>query len=170
MEERIVMDSYKQSLGKYTVEQLRKIPADGVWSLAQMYDHVIVVAHEYLDEAEACAAVDPVQSRGKTEFGEKLFRDGGFPPVKIRLPDEMNQPPDNSGTPASLLERLAELEKRMEGVGKKLHKVHSNLKREHGGFGWLNAKEWHQLAEMHFRHHLRQKGELEERLGIEKYE
>jgi hypothetical protein len=170
MVEQSVMEIYKQSLEKYSLEQLRQIPADGVWSLAQMYDHVIVVADEYLDEAEACASSEAVPDRGKTEFGEKLFRDGGFPPVKIRLLDEMNQPPDNSGTPASLLERLAELEKRMEGFGQKLHKTHSNLKREHGGFGWLNAKEWHVLAEMPFLHHLRQKGELEERLGIEKYD
>lgn len=166
MAEQSVMEIYKQSLGKYTLEQLRQIPADGVWSLAQMYDHVIVVADEYLDEAEACANAEPVQGRGKTEFGEKLFGAGGFPPVKIRLPDEMNQPPDNSGTSASLLERLVQLERRMRELGQKLHKIQPDLKTEHGGFGWLNAKEWHQLAEMHFRHHLRQKGELEERLGI----
>ncbi|TYS48522.1 DinB family protein [Bacillus infantis] len=169
MAEQSVMEIYKQSLGKYTLEQLRQIPAEGVWSLAQMYDHVIVVADEYLDEAEACANAEPVQGRGKTEFGEKLFREGGFPPVKIRLPDEMNQPPDNSGTSASLLERLENLEKRIEVSRQTLHKIHPSLKREHGGFGWLSAKEWHQLAEMHFRHHLRQKGELEERLGIEEY-
>ncbi|MGD6878519.1 DinB family protein [Bacillus infantis] len=164
-----VIEIYKQSLGKYTLEQLRQIPAEGVWSLAQMYDHVIVVADEYLDEAEACANAEPVQGRGKTEFGEKLFREGGFPPVKIRLPDEMNQPPDNSGTSASLLERLENLEKRIEVSRQTLHKIHPSLKREHGGFGWLNSIEWHHLAEMHFRHHLRQKGELEERLRIEEY-
>ncbi|OXT16717.1 hypothetical protein B9K06_14980 [Bacillus sp. OG2] len=166
MAEQSVMEIYKQSLGKYDLEQLRQIPADGVWSLAQMYDHVIVVADEYLDEAEACAAAEPVQDRGKTEFGEKLFREGGFPPVKIRLPDEMNQPPDNSGTSASLLERLVQLERRMRELGQKLDKIQPDLKTEHGGFGWLSAMEWHELAEMHFRHHLRQKGELEERLGI----
>ncbi|MGD6854054.1 DinB family protein [Bacillus infantis] len=169
MAEQSVMEIYKQSLGKYTLEQLRQIPAEGVWSLAQMYDHVIVVADEYLDEAEACANAEPVQGRGKTEFGEKLFREGGFPPVKIRLPDEMNQPPDNSGTSASLLERLENLEKRIEVSRQTLHKIHPSLKREHGGFGWLNSIEWHNLQEMHFRHHLRQKGELEERLGIEEY-
>ena len=166
MAEQSVMEIYKQSLGKYDLEQLRQIPADGVWSLAQMYDHVIVVADEYLDEAEACAAAEPVQGRGKTEFGEKLFREGGFPPVKIRLPDEMNQPPDNSGTSASLLERLVQLERSMRELGEKLDKIQPDLKTEHVGFGWLSAMEWHELAEMHFRHHLRQKGELEERLGI----
>ncbi|WP_257964271.1 hypothetical protein [Bacillus sp. UMB0728] len=78
----------------------------------------------------------------------------------------MNQPPDNSGTSASLLERLVQLERRMRELGEKLDKIQPDLKTEHGGFGWLSAMEWHELAEMHFRHHLRQKGELEERLGI----
>ncbi|WP_257964270.1 DinB family protein [Bacillus sp. UMB0728] len=70
MAEQSVMEIYKQSLGKYDLEQLRQIPAGGVWSLAQMYDHVIVVADEYLDEAEACAAAEPVQGRGKTELAK----------------------------------------------------------------------------------------------------
>ncbi|MDQ0430163.1 MULTISPECIES: hypothetical protein [Caryophanaceae] len=43
----------------------------------------------------------------------------------------------------------------------KLASIDPNHKVEHGGFGWLNAKEWHKLVDMHFRHHLRQKEELE---------
>ncbi|WP_325167484.1 hypothetical protein [Lederbergia citri] len=42
--------------------------------------------------------------------------------------------------------------------------INPNCKVEHGGFGWLNAREWYDLVGMHFRHHLRQKDELEQRL------
>ncbi|MNG40670.1 hypothetical protein D3C84_1293620 [compost metagenome] len=35
---------------------------------------------------------------------------------------------------------------------------------QHGGFGWLNAREWYGLVDMHFLHHLRQKNELEQSL------
>lgn len=36
-----------------------------------------------------------------------------------------------------------------------------DVKLRHGGFGWLNAQEWHDLIEMHTRHHLRQQADLE---------
>jgi hypothetical protein len=43
----------------------------------------------------------------------------------------------------------------------KVDYINPNNKVKHGGFGWLNAKEWYNLVGMHFRHHLRQKEELE---------
>ena len=39
------------------------------------------------------------------------------------------------------------------------------IKVEHPGFSYLNAKEWYQLIEMHFRHHQRQKKELDQFLN-----
>ncbi|MGE6489121.1 hypothetical protein [Paenisporosarcina sp. NPDC076898] len=43
----------------------------------------------------------------------------------------------------------------------KVNNINPNNKVEHGGFGWLKAREWYDLVGMHFRHHLRQKDELE---------
>lgn len=159
-----LLETYKRDLDHYTPEQLRFIPATGVWSIGQMYDHLILVAHEYLGNMEACAASLEERSLGKTPFGEQLFRAGGFPPIKIRLPDEMNSPPDNSGRKKELIARMEEVIQRVERWESKVEAVNPNLKVEHGGFGWLNAKEWFALVEMHFRHHLRQKAELESRL------
>jgi hypothetical protein len=159
-----LLETYKRDLDHYTPEQLRFIPATGVWSIGQMYDHLILVAHEYLDNMEACAASLEEGSLDKTPFGERLFRAGGFPPIKIRLPDEMNSPPDNSGRKEELIARMEEVLQRVERWESKVEAVNPNLKVEHGGFGWLNAKEWYALVEMHFRHHLRQKAELESHL------
>ena len=88
-----VLSIFKNELGHYSPEQLRYVPGEGVWSIGQMYDHIILVAHEYLDHAEMCAAAHEAPSLGKTPKGEQLFKAGGFPPVKIKLPDEMNAPP-----------------------------------------------------------------------------
>jgi hypothetical protein len=43
----------------------------------------------------------------------------------------------------------------------KVDYIQPTNKVKHGGFGWLNAKEWYDLVGMHFRHHVRQKDELE---------
>jgi len=48
---------FKSALQNYSLEQLRYISEEGVWSIGQMYDHLIVVAHEYLDNMETCASV-----------------------------------------------------------------------------------------------------------------
>lgn len=161
-----VIEQYINDLQSYSMEQLRFFSEEGVWSIGQMYDHVIRVALEYIENVEACAKEVVEQRLGKSEFGEKLFLNGGFPPIKIKLPDELNSPPNNSDLSEVLCSRLDEVMQLMRKWEHKIDDINPNYKVKHGGFGWLNAKEWYELVGMHFRHHLRQKSELEERLTI----
>ncbi|KAF0815571.1 hypothetical protein KIS4809_5690 [Bacillus sp. ZZV12-4809] len=164
MSELKLINRYKNELRNYSLEQLRYISEEGVWSIGQMYDHLIRVAHEYLDNMEKCAVLNKEQPFGKTEFGEHLFKIGGFPPIKIKLPDELNAPPNNSDSKEDLISRMDQLILRLSQWESKVDNINPNFKVKHGGFGWLNTREWYDLAGMHFRHHLRQKGELEQRL------
>ncbi|TMU88351.1 DinB family protein [Bacillus sp. BHET2] len=157
-----LLETYKSFLQNYSLDQLRYIPEQGVWSIGQMYNHLIVVAHEYLDSVEACALADGEQKQGKTEFGEYLFNIGGFPPIKIQLPPELNTPPVNTKMKEDIIRELDQLMKRMKKLKMKVVDINPHYKVEHGGFGWLNAQEWFDLVGMHFRHRLRQKYELEE--------
>jgi hypothetical protein len=161
MSDNTLLTIFKSDLNNYSLEQLRYISGEGVWSIGQMYDHLIVVAHEYLDNMETCTTLTEEQPLGKTQFGEQLFRNGGFPPIKIRLPDELNSPPNNSDSKEALISRMEQLIQRLGYWESKVDNINPNYKVEHGGFGWLNAKEWYDLVGMHFRHHLRQKSELE---------
>lgn len=161
-----LIETYKNDLKNYSPEQLRYISAKGVWSIGQMYDHLILVAHEYLDNMETCAAAVEEQRLGKTEFGEHLYKIGGFPPIKIKLPDELNAPPSNSDSIGDLMSRLDQVIQRLRQWESKVNTINLNYKVKHGGFGWLNAREWYDLVSMHFRHHLRQKHELEQNLGF----
>ena len=61
-----LIETYKGFVQKYSLEQLNDIPEQGVWSIGQMYNHLICVAHEYLDSAEACAT-------GKGELRHGIF-------------------------------------------------------------------------------------------------
>ncbi|MDW0111508.1 DinB family protein [Sporosarcina aquimarina] len=159
-----LIEEYKSFLTQYTRDQLCYIPEPGVWSVGQMYDHLIVVAHEYLDSVDACEKVAGEQKQGKTEFGERLFRNGGFPPIKIKLPAELDAPPDNSKTREEILLELDRLSERMKRLEMKVEDINPLSKVEHGGFGWLNAKEWLDLVSMHFCHHLRQKERMDHQL------
>lgn len=152
--------TFKSELSNFSLEQLRYISAVGVWSIGQMYDHLIVVANEYLDNMETCSTLNKEQPLGKTQFGEELYRNRGFPPIKIRLPDELNSPPNNSNDKEDLITRMDQLIERLSHLKSKVDYINLGCKVEHGGFGWLNAREWCDLVGMHFRHHLRQKDEL----------
>lgn len=159
-----VIDEYKSDLQNYSLEQLRYKSAEDVWSIGQMYDHIILVAHEYLDNVETCTREKEEQKLGKTEFGEQLYKMGGFPKIKIKLPDELNTPPSNSDSQESLMWRLDQVKQRLKLWEQQVDSINSNFKVKHGGFGWLNAREWYDLVFMHFHHHLRQKRELEQKL------
>jgi len=161
MDSKELLTRYINDIETCSLSQLRHRSGHDVWSIGQMIDHIIVVSNEYLDSAEACLSSSEEQPLGKSSFGEQLFRIGGFPDIKIRLPDEMNAPPRNSDSKAELIERLEELIERMELLKPTVGSAHPEFKVLHGGFGWLNAQEWFDLVEMHARHHLRQKAELE---------
>ncbi|MGI2329380.1 DinB family protein [Planococcus sp. YIM B11945] len=156
-----VLYTLKKDLNNYSPEQLRHIPEEGVWSIGQMYDHIVLVAHEYLDNVEICAAANEEQLLGKTPFGKELFKNKRFPPIKIKLPDEMNSPPNNTDSKEDLINRMEGLIQRLRRQESEVEAISPYYKVEHGGFGWLNAREWFDLVEMHSRHHLRQKEELE---------
>lgn len=158
-----LIETYKHDLQNYSLEQLRYITAEGVWSIGQMYDHVILVAMEYLDNVETCAESKEEQKLGKTEFGEHLYKIGDFPPIKIKLPDELNTPPSNSDSKEDLTNRLDLVMQRLRQWEPRVNTINLNYKIKHEGFGWLNAREWFDLVGMHFRHHLRQKCELEQK-------
>ncbi|WP_099364191.1 DinB family protein [Fredinandcohnia onubensis] len=156
-----LIETFKSDLQNYSLEQLRYISATGVWSIGQMYDHVILVAIEYLDNVEVCAKSKEEQKLGKTDFGEEVYKIGGFPPIKIKLPDELNTPPSNSDSKEDLMSRLDQVMQRLRQWESRVDAINPNYKVKHEGFGWLNAREWFELVGMHFRHHLRQKCELE---------
>ncbi len=79
MSDNKLLITFKSDLYNYSLEQLRYFSKEGVWSIGQMYDHLMLVAHEYLDNMETCTTLNKGQPLEKSQFGEQLFRNGGFP-------------------------------------------------------------------------------------------
>jgi hypothetical protein len=44
-----IIEQFKRSLDEYTIDQLRYKCKEDVWSIGQMYIHVIEVAEEYIE-------------------------------------------------------------------------------------------------------------------------
>ena len=76
-------------------------------------------------------------------------------------------PPSNAFTPQpeskdQLLTELLQLKDEMTKAEALIAASQFNGKTKHSGLGYFTASEWMQFAEMHFRHHLRQKKRLDD--------
>ena len=50
-----IIEQYMRNLDGYSIEQLRFKCKENVWSVGQMYIHVIEVAKEYIGHIETCS-------------------------------------------------------------------------------------------------------------------
>ncbi|MDR6224427.1 DinB family protein [Desmospora profundinema] len=153
---------YIHTLDQYSPEQFAQKPAPDEWSLGQMYQHLLTFTTYQISLIEKCANGQGEPGGQKTDWGQKLFEKGDFPPIKIKLPDRPEFTPENLTDPKQTKEQLLDLVEKVRGAEPKLASAPVENKLHHPRLGWLNALEWFQLIPMHFRHHLHQKRRLEE--------
>lgn len=156
-----ITNHYIQELEQFSMEQLTRKPSENEWSLGQMYVHLINTAlNMQLRNIELCrqqSANEAAEAGGKTEAGEAIFKNGGFPPVRIQVQTAI---PDQPLTKQQIIEGLNTVVRQMKEVEPLLEEISPLHTVQHPRLGGLNAKEWFGLVEMHYRHHLHQKERL----------
>ena len=158
-----VVNQYIRSLDEYSDEEFFFKKDSETWSLGQMYEHLAVSSNFFfLANCVRCIEKRKGQEGGeKSHFGEQQFKYGGFPPVKLKIP-EVIRGPEPVAKPKEVYHQILE---KILIDSKNLIEAVSNddglYKAIQPAMGWLNAQEWFYLHEMHYRHHLRQKTELE---------
>lgn len=151
------LDTYDEAIFRYKKD-------DATWSLGQMYEHICSSSvYFFLANVVRCLEQRKGQVGGEyNQYGANVFKHNGFPPMKFKVPGG-NAVADPIAQPIGVYkERIEEI---IESAGLLAERVAADdgaYKTEHPIFGWLNAQEWYQNLEMHTRHHLRQKSELEE--------
>jgi len=158
-----IIEQYKRSLAGYTIDQLRYKSQEDVWSIGQMYIHVIDVAEEYIDHIQTCTMATQEKHGGKTEDGTKAFIEEVWPDVRVKLEEPVNRT-RNPNSKEEIIAGLEQVLKKMRYWEEHVHGTNQVCKVRHGWFGWLNAREWFEMIGMHSRHHLRQKARLDEKL------
>jgi len=163
----ITIGIWLKDLQLYTFEQICRKPSKNNWSLGQVGMHLIKETDYFFEQVRTCAGIDDNQDKAKSMDAVIMFRNGQFP-------DEMIEgPPSNQNTPQPanielLVSDFKRLKKEIETLESLIFKTTHEGKTEHPGLGHFNAKEWLQFAEMHFRHHLRQKKRIEDFLESKK--
>lgn len=158
-----VVNQYFNSLDNYSDEQFFFKKDEETWSLGQMYEHLTVSSQFFfLANCVRCLEKRKGQEGGeKNEFGKKLFIKGSFPPVKLKIPDAIRGPEPVAKTREEYRSILKKILVDSQNLIEAVSNDDGSYKALQVAMGWLDAKEWYYLHEMHYRHHLRQKTELE---------
>ncbi len=165
-----LIDRWQQALDGYEFEQLLKKPEPDSWSLGQVYMHLIQATLDFqLKAIERCLQSDANCKKRKNFKGFLIFHlIGGFPPVKIKTPSSREYTPKQPESKEEITKGMEKSKKELADILPRLEREDQGGKVAHPALSFLQAKEWFQLIEMHFRHHLRQKAELDQFLAKEK--
>jgi hypothetical protein len=163
------IDLWIDALLPYDQQQLHAKPDATSWSIGQMYKHLIDDTSFYIEQIKACLSTNGNQDEEASPFAKIILANNDFPNEVIKgAPGNAFIPqPD---TKEELTNELARIRKQMNELAAIVENAPSTGKSKHPGFNYLSGNEWLQLAEMHLRHHLRQKKRIDDFLRSTKAE
>ncbi|WP_442602351.1 DinB family protein [Paenibacillus sp. KN14-4R] len=155
---------YLQEIDGFTMEQLTHVEHEDEWSLGQMYVHLVNSAlYMQLRNADQCLSQsgDAVIFTGEpTEAWKTMQNIGGFPPIQIQVPSSPQYTPSQPESKEQIAAGLQTVLMRMKETAPKLEQANLQYKVAHPRLGPLHARDWFNLVEMHYRHHLLQEARL----------
>lgn len=152
---------YLSELNKYSYDLFIMKPDPKVWSLGEMYNHIIDTGYRQLGAAKECAVQPADSSRKKSLAGKIVFTFNTIPPVKAKAPKDLADLIAQPSSVEEVRERLFTFIEVMRISEAEVIDLPADQKVKHPYFGYLNAYEWYEHVESHFRHHLRQKKRIE---------
>ena len=158
-----VFSKWENALDDYSEADFLRRPTPDSWSIGQVYVHLInSVLGFHARQVEACLANDDHVNASKKGPGKIIYLINGFLPVKVKVPPSETYTPKPPAGKEEVKKGLALVKSKMKDLAPKVDASASMGKTEHPALGYLNALEWYQLIEMHYRHHLRQKGRIDQ--------
>lgn len=155
------IDIWIQAIEQYNFDHLIARPSPATWSLGQVVMHLLEATQHYLDQINVCIATPDHELEEMSPQAKIMFSNNEFP-------DEIIEgPATNSNTPQpenkdELIHNLRNLKKEINAASFRIAASPFNGKTKHPGLHYFSAGEWLQFAEMHFRHHLRQKNRIDD--------
>lgn len=156
------IDKWIGFLDLYSFELLCRIPSEGSWSLGQVYVHIISETEYYLQQIELSAWTTDNADKEMHEDAKKMFVANSFPDMLLDSPTNVGT--QQPGSKEALLQSLLFIKKEVDKLYNSFDVGKSIGKTKHPGLLFFSSLEWLQFAEMHIRHHLRQKQRIDEKL------
>lgn len=145
---------------EYTLEQLQQAPRPGSWSLGQVYVHIINDTAWFVEQMEAALLTCADSDKAMHADARRMFDNNSFPDVQIQGPATNTYIPQPTSC-GEVAERLMSIRSTVDRLFADFEPDVCVGKTRHPGLEYFNAVEWLQFAEMHMRHHLRQKQRID---------
>ena len=159
------IDTWIKELDGYKLTELRIKPSAGSWSLGQVYFHLIKNTGYYIEQIRICTSANDHIPEEASPEAIAMFRNNDFPDAMIEGPDTriVIPQPQSKG---ELKNALSDLRNEMNHAALLIANSSYKGKTKHPGLGYFSANNWLQFAEMHLRHHLRQKRRIDDFLKV----
>jgi hypothetical protein len=159
------IDHWIQALQQYSFVQLCAVPEKDSWSAGQLFNHLINDTRFYLQQARLAVSSDDNSNETAAAFAQTLFSNNAFP-NQVIAGNPLNAFIPQPATKQQLTDDMNELKKEIIKLEQIIIKGSHKGKSRHPGLGYFSAVEWLQFADIHFRHHLRQKEKIDAFLKI----
>jgi DinB family protein len=153
------IDTWINAIQQYNFEQLCMQPDANSWSIGQVCVHLLNDTNWFIKQIKICLISDDDANETMLPFAQTMFLNNSFPDERLANPANINMPQPQSKE--VLLQLFINLKKDMNEAAAQIENSKSKGKTKHPGFNYFNAIEWLQFAEMHLRHHLKQKNSIE---------
>lgn len=155
------IDGWIAALQHYKFDELLVKPDAASWSVGQVFMHLIEETTYYIEQIAFCLNKGEYASEKMSENAETMFLNNEFPDKKIKadpfISDSVQQPDSKQ----QLQEKMLEIKQEMGLMWERLISTDCIGKAKHPGLGYFSGTEWVQYADMHLRHHLRQKERID---------
>jgi uncharacterized damage-inducible protein DinB len=157
------IDQWISWLDDYSFETLLQYPQPESWSLGQVYIHIISETTHFVKQVRECLLTDEHSGEEMHADAKAMFANNGFPDTLIEGParfSDVVQPKNKE----QLMQDLLRLKNEVQDLFFAAGTSRRSGKTRHPGLYFFNAQEWLRFAEMHMRHHFRQKQRIDEKL------
>ncbi|SKC98121.1 DinB superfamily protein [Chitinophaga ginsengisegetis] len=153
------IEKWMAHLNDYTLKMLCRKPREDAWSLGQVYLHIIADTSYFVEQMKAALLDNANHDKAMHKHAKVMFANNAFPDMLLGNPsnDPYSRQPQSKD---ELLQGLLRLKQEVNAIDLST----ARGKTEHPGLLFFNSLEWLQFAEMHMRHHLRQKERIDEQL------
>jgi len=159
------IDIWISALEQYSFIQLCTKPSSTTWSIGQVYMHLLDDTQFYIDQIKVCLATNDHSSENASPHGKTMLLNNDFPNEILEgAPSNAYIPQPHSKE--KLMNDVLNLKVEMNKVAVMISESSFSGKAKHPGLNYFSAKEWVQFADMHFRHHLRQKKRIDDFLKM----
>lgn len=156
----ITLHLWIRELDQYDFFKLCLQPEPDSWSIGQVYFHLIEETTWFISQIKICLSSDENQYEQMTPEAKLQLYNNCFPDKRFKGSVDIQNQPQPTGL-AQLREEMIKLKMFVNEIGEDIVKNKNKGKTKHPGHNFFSAKEWFQYAEMHCRHHLKQKERID---------